>query len=524
MKKLMPTLFQIAMILCFMTVIPTAISADVIHHSDPSLKDTNSNSEEITQSFSAHVKKQQQKIRPNIIILLADDLGYGDLSSYGHPSIETPALDRLAAEGQRWTDFYATAPVCSPTRGALMTGKLPVRSGLYGVEHIVFLPGAKGQIPTESPTIAQMLKSAGYNTAMMGKWHLGDKADALPTRYGFDHWFGTPYSNDLPWAAEPYYEELHKKAKKDRTPEENKKYSELTKKRMSALSDPNGKSSDWDVPLIDSYKLPSGYADKIVERPSKQETLTKRYTEGAVSFIKKQAKSDKPFFLYVSYNMPHVPTFASKNFKGKSIGGRYGDSIEEIDWSVQEIRHALEKAGIAENTLLIFSSDNGAAGYVDTASSGLLKGYKAQTFEGGMRVPGIFWWPGHIKPEIVHGIGSLTDIYATAQSLAGITNVADDTDSIDLSPVFLGTASPRKSLLYYSITGQLNGYRKGAWKVSFTDNGYQPSDKVKLYNLEHDPSEKTDLSKAHPEKLKELVNEAKQRDAAIPQAEPIFDQ
>lgn len=469
-------------------------------------------------------ESQQRLVQPNIIILLVDDLGYGDLSSYGHPSIKTPALDRLAAEGQRWTDFYATAPVCSPTRGALMTGKLPVRSGLYGLKSGVFSPDSTGGIPSKHRTIAQALKDLGYETAMFGKWHLGDSSHALPTRHGFDTWLGTPYSNDVRWQGHPDYQALQAKRKRgELSLKETQQLSELGAKRDEAAFSSMSTSSDWDVPLVESKKRLSGYTDKIIERPVNQETLTKRYTEDAVAYIKDHANGVNPFFLFVSHNMPHVPVFASKNFKGKSVGGFYGDAVEEIDWSVEQIRHSLEEAGIAENTLLIFSSDNGAAGYLATALAGPLKGFKGLTFEGGVRVPGIFWWPGHIKPEVVHGIGSLTDLYATALSLAGSSPLPNDFDSIDLSPVFKGKPSPREHFFYYS-RGRLLGYRKGAWKVSFTENGYSASKKYQLYNLYHDPSESTDLSEKYPEVLASLIAEAKQEDAAITRAAPIFDQ
>ena len=267
-----------------------------------------------------------------------------------------------------------------------MTGKLPIRSGLYGVKTPVFWPNSNGGIPGETQTIAEGLKNVGYDTAMIGKWHLGDKADALPTRHGFDRWIGTPYSNDMNPLTEPEYEKLVKKITRrdeELTPEERKRITELA----AVVMDPKRKSSDWNVPLIVSRRQASGYTDKVIELPVDQELLTKRYTEEAVSYIKTQAESDKPFFLYLAYNMPHTPTFASKQFKGKSLRGTYGDAVEEIDWSVDEIRRALEEVGLAANTLVVFSSDNGGA---DTGSNGPLKGRKALTYEGGGTRAGYF--------------------------------------------------------------------------------------------------------------------------------------
>lgn len=464
-------------------------------------------------------------IRPNIVILLADDLGYGDLSSYGHPSITTPALDRLAAEGQRWTNFYAGAPVCSPSRGSLMTGKLPVRSGLYGVKNPVFKPNAKGGIPATDRTLAESLKDVGYDTAIVGKWHLGDKPEALPTRRGFDSWLGTPYSNDQDWwiARGPITWDWPASP-----PTDDERA--MAREFLEALADENRRSSDWKTALISSDKSSPEYRDVVVERPANQEILTKRYTEKAVSFIRSHAGGHRPFFLYVAYNMPHLPTFASESFKGTSLGGTYGDVVQEIDWSAKEIRRALEETGLARNTVLVFSSDNGAAPAhvgstgLPTGSTGPLKGRKGTTFEGGVRSPAIFWWPGHVKPAIVHGIGSLMDLYATSLSLAGVKDIPNDIDSIDLTPALVGKPSPRSTLEYFSIRGQLLGYRNGPWKVSFTEDGSAPSNKVELYNLDRDPSELRDLSQTNPDILETLINEAKVRDAQIPRAEPIFDQ
>ena len=240
---------------------------------------------------------EEVNTQPNIIIMYADDMGYGDIGSYGHPSIKTPELDSLAAGGQRWTDFYVAAAVCSPSRGALMTGKYPVRTGLYGKENVVFFPNATGGIPENEITIAEALKNAGYSTAMFGKWHLGDAAHALPTRHGFDQWMGLPYSNDMDPTFTFTDEEVN--SVKDIENPVTKDFVNFRKYNV----DP--KSSNWNVPLMQSAANGNDYDDKIIERPTEQPLLTKRYTEGSVAYINEQAKSDKPFFLYLAYTMPH---------------------------------------------------------------------------------------------------------------------------------------------------------------------------------------------------------------------------
>lgn len=468
-------------------------------------------------SAIAEAETTEQKSRPNIIILLADDLGFGDLSSYGHPTIETPGLDRLAAEGQRWTNFYANTPICSPTRGALMTGMLPVRSGLFGAKFPVLYPGAKGGFPDENLTIAEALSGAGYDTVMLGKWHLGDKPRYYPTRHGFDRWLGVPYSNDMDWVR---YNDLNAESVTEEQVEK------IREEFFESRVDPDRQSSLWNVPLIESEKSGSEYVDNVIERPVTQETLTRRYTREAIELIKAQAESATPFFLYLAYSMPHAPVFASEKFEGVSLNGPYGDAVEEIDWSVNEIRRALMESGLAENTLLVFSSDNGPE-YMNGrgGSAGMLRGQKKTTYEGGMRVPGIFWRPGHIEPGIVHEIGSVMDLYATALSLAGATNAMQAVDAIDISPALAGDRSPRTSLLFYSAAGgHLLGYREGVWKVSFTEDGRTLSDKAFLYNLAHDPAERTDLAEAHPDVLERLIVAARMKDEAVPRAAPIFDQ
>lgn len=461
--------------------------------------------------------------QPNIIIIYADDLGYGDLGSYGHPVIKTPMLDKLAADGQRWTNFYVAAAVCSPSRGALLTGKYPVRTGLYGKGTDVFFPNAIGGIPAEEITLAEALKDAGYNTVMYGKWHLGDADYALPTRHGFDQWMGLPYSNDMDPMWTPTPEEIE--AVKDAPNGATKYFLNFIKYNV----DP--KSSNWNVPLISSTKTNDGYLDDIIERPTDQPLLTKRYTENSVDYINAHADGENPFFLYLAYTMPHVPLFSSENFDGKSGAGRYGDVITEIDWSVGEIRAALEKNGIEKNTLVVFSSDNGPWLVMDQfgGSAGLLRNGKKTTFEGGMRVPGIFWWPETIKPAVIRDIGSVMDLYATVMSLAGAEVKARNLDSIDLVPALMGGDSPRDNMAFYR-NDELYAYRKGQYKIHFiTEGAYgRPPEKEAhseplLYHLGEDPRELFDIAGENPQVLADILKAVAEHKSGMSIAPSIFE-
>ena len=266
---------------------------------------------------------EESKQKPNIIVIFADDMGYGDVGVFGHPTIKTPNLDRLAYEGQKWTNFYVAAPVCTPSRAGLMTGRLPIRSGMCSDQHRVLFPDSKGGLPESEITIASALKKADYSTAMIGKWHLGHLPAFDPNAHGFDYYFGIPYSNDM-----------------DQTLPEGVGYFE-------ACSNP--KVSYFNVPLKRNRET--------IEQPANQHTITKRYTEEAVKYI--AAHKEQPFFLYMAHSMPHVPLFPSAEFKGKSLRGIYGDVIEEIDWSVGKVIDALKENGLDDNTLVVFTSDNG---------------------------------------------------------------------------------------------------------------------------------------------------------------------
>jgi len=434
---------------------------------------------------------------PNIVIINADDLGWGDLGSYGHPAIDTPRLDRMATEGQRWTNFYAQAPVCSPSRAALLTGRLQVRSGMFGRETGLFWPDSLAGLPAEEITLAEALREAGYATAIIGKWHLGHLPEYLPMRHGFDSWFGIPYSNDM-----------------------DKDFPDGVTSR-SAFFDPD--IAYWQVPLMRD--------DEVLERPAEQSTITRRYTEEAVRFIRDHR--DEPFFLYLPHTMPHLPIFASEEFRGRSDAGLYGDVIEEIDWGVGQVLDTLEAEGLARHTLVVFTSDNGPWLSFKTlsGSAGILRHGKGTTFEGGMRVPAIFWWPETIAPAVIREIGSAMDLFTTALRVAGLTPPTDrPIDGVDLSPVLFGVGSrPRETMAYYRM-GELYAFRKGAYKVHFvTEGSYglgparKKHDPPLLFNLNHDPGERFNVAKQHPDVLAEVLSAAARHRASVTMGEPLFD-
>jgi len=415
--------------------------------------------------------------KPNFIIIFCDDMGYGDLGCYGHPTIRTPNLDQMAAEGQKWTNFYVGASVCTPSRAALMTGRLPIRSGMCSDKRRVLFPDSASGLPHGEVTIAEGLKTRGYTTACVGKWHLGHLPQFLPTNNGFDSYFGIPYSNDM-----------------DR----------VGGKGRQAFLEP--KVEYWNVPLMRN--------EEIVERPADQNTITKRYAEESVKFIKEN--KSKPFFLYLANSLPHVPLFVSENFRNKSLRGLYGDVIEEIDWGVGRILQTLRREGLAEKTFVVFTSDNGPWLIFNEhgGSAGLLREGKGCTFEGGMREPCIMWWPGRIKPGVVNDIGATMDLYTTILTLAG-AKVPDDrvVDGLDLSPALFGTGpGPRKTMFYYR-GAKLYAARKGLYKAHFiTKPAYGKGDEKMhdpplLYHLGRDPSEKYDISKDHPEVIKDIQKE-----------------
>ncbi len=422
--------------------------------------------------------------RPNFVIIFCDDMGWGDLGCFGHPTIATENLDRMAAEGMRMTQFYVAASVCTPSRSGLITGRYPARTGMCGNRRVLF-PDSIGGLQDSELTVAELLKSAGYSTGMVGKWHLGHLPQYLPTQHGFDSYYGIPYSNDM--------DNVAPKSIKGRAVFQN---------------------PDWrhfNVPLL------QGTSDGVVrqiERPTDQRTITRRYTFKAVEYIRQQ--KDSPFFLYLAHSLPHVPLFRSDAFVGQSRAGLYGDVIEEIDWSVGQILKELRDQGLAEKTMVVFTSDNGPwLTFGDQGgSAGPLRNGKGTTFEGGMRVPGVFWMPGVIPAGVTNpSLCSTLDLLPTMARMAGAPLPNDlILDGFDLTTMLVEQQpSPRKSMFFYRDY-RLMAVRHGRYKAHYiTQDSYVPGSNQAtshevplLYDLEIDLGESRNLAQQHPEVLAEI--------------------
>jgi arylsulfatase A len=418
---------------------------------------------------------------PNVVIIFTDDMGWGDVGVFGNPTIRTPRLDRMAAEGQKWTSFYVGESVCTPSRAALLTGRLAIRSGLNPVDdqRRVFYPDSTGGLPASEITIAEILKARGYATTAIGKWHLGHVPAALPMAHGFDHYFGIPYSNDM-----------------EMIPIPGASFGGEDPKKRERMMNP--RPEYWNVPLMRD--------GEVAERPADQSAITRRYTDEATRFIR--ANASRPFFLYLAHTMPHMPLFASPEFAGKSRRGRYGDVIEELDWSVGQVLDTLRALSLDEQTLVVFSSDNGPWSLFNeqAGSTGPLRGAKGATYEGGMRVPTIFRWPGHVPPAVVADMGATMDLLPTLCALVGATPPRDRVlDGVDLSGSLLrGEPSPRQDVFYYRGP-RIYALRHGPFKAHFfTKSEYGPDPEVAhdpplLYNLDEDPGEQFDVAARHPD-------------------------
>ena len=387
--------------------------------------------------------------RPNFIVIFVDDMGYGDIGAFGSTLNRTPAIDAMAEEGMKLTSFYAH-PVCTPSRAALMTGSYPIRNGLQtGFWHPVLMPADPQGIHPDEITVAEVLKERDYATGIVGKWHLGDQPEFLPNNHGFDYHFGLPYSNDM----SPFM--------------------------------PLNPRNHPPLPLLRNGEV-------LREVPEDQSFLTGSYTEEALGFIERN--HERPFFLYIPHSMVHVPLWAGEEFKGTSGNKILGDCIEEIDWGVGQIRQKLEERGIAENTLVFFTSDNGPA----RGSAGPLRGRKGSTYEGGLRVPTVAWWPGTIPAGSNYTDTATTmDILPTFATLAGATVPAERIDGFDISPILRGDTD-RKSpydAFYFYRGYELRAVRSGRWKLH-TDGT--------LYDLEADIAETRDLAPERPEVVERL--------------------
>lgn len=438
------------------------------------------------------VQLNAQPKKPNIIIIFADDLGYGDLGCYGHPTILTPNLDNMAKEGMRFTQFYVGAAVCSPSRASLLTGRLGIRTGVYG-KRSVFFPDSPGGLPLDEITIPEILKTKGYATGIIGKWHLGSRPEYLPIHQGFDYWFGIPYSNDMGKVGNNH---------------------------------PQPGNPDATFEKKNYVPLPLYRNGQIIETEPDQHYLTQRYTTEAVGFIKKNHRANKPFFLYYASNFPHIPLYASPSFEGKSKRGRYGDVVTELDWSIGQVLKTLKELKIDKNTLVIFTSDNGPWLQMKDygGSAGLLFEGKNSTYEGGMREPAIAWWPGKIKANTVStSLANSMDLLPTFAKLSG-ANVPGDRilDGTDISDLLFGIKDKVRNIVYYYISDNLYAIRKGAWKAHFTTHpsyskeAPQPHNPPLLYNIENDPSEKYDVAKYHPGIVADLTKEYQKQKAIVP--------
>lgn len=434
--------------------------------------------------------------RPNIVIILADDQGYGDLGCYGAKDISTPNVDRLAKEGTRFTSFYVAQPVCTASRAALLTGCYPNRVGMAGALNHTSTVG----INSRETLLSEMCRQQGYATAIYGKWHLGHHPSFLPTRHGFDEFFGLPYSND------------------------NGPLHPITK----------------GIPPLPLYEN-----ETIIERDPDQSQFTKRITERAVRFIERNR--DKPFFLYVPHIMPHVPIFASKEFRGKSRRGLYGDVIQELDWSVGEILSALQRNGLDEKTLVVYASDNGPfLPYgEDAGSAGVLREGKLTTFEGGVRVPGLIRWPGRVpNGRVCDDLFTTMDLNVTLAHFIGAKAPDAKRDGLNLAPLLLGEQGAKgRDVFWYYSGDELHAVRQGDWKLHVPheyitvagppgkDGKPSNFDKLKpesielsgirgiasrhgyrvekielsLFDLASDPGERTNVAGANPEIVKRLM-------------------
>jgi uncharacterized sulfatase len=394
--------------------------------------------------------------KPNFIVIMADDLGYGDLGIYGSNLIKTPNLDRMAQQGALLNSFYSSANVCTAARGGLLTGKYPIRLDIVSD---VARPNNNVHLADDELSLAEALKPMGYQTALFGKWHLGSRLEWSPLTQGFDEFFGVLHSNDM-------------------TP-------------------------------FELYRQ-----DLVIEEPVDQSTLTERYTQEALRFI--ETHQDKPFFLYMPHTFPHVPLYVSNQFSGQSEAGLYGDVVETIDWSVGEILRTLERLNLTENTLIVFTSDNGPW---FEGSPGPYRDRKGSSWEGGQRVPFIAQWQGQIPHGVVSDEPAMNiDIFPTFLNLAGIELPSERViDGKDIFPVLKNEAPSPHDALFLFNQNRIAGVRSGPWKLvvethyrgavpSFDNANSYYAPYGLLFNLERDPSETYSYTREYPEKAAELRN------------------
>ncbi len=418
--------------------------------------------------------------KPNIILINCDDLGYGDLGCYGSTVNSTPAIDTLAAEGVKFTDFYMASPLCTPSRGAMLTGCYPPRInfGSFGEEKMrnlfpgreekekawVLFPGMGEGLNPEEYTIGQLMKDSGYSTKIVGKWHCGDQPEFLPTNFGFDSYYGLPYSNDMGRQV--------------------------------------GRTENPPLPLIRDTE--------VIQQQPDQTSLTERYLEEAVGFLRQN--KDKPFFLYFAHMYVHLPLYVPKRFLKESKNGPYGAAVECIDWVTAVLMKELEELGIESNTMVIFTSDNGSRVQGEGGSNGSLRGIKGDTWEGGMRLPFIIRWPDKIKEgQVCNGLSTSLDLLPSIAAIIKRDLPGDKTiDGMDISNLFFDASavSPRETFFYYKMD-MLEAVRHNNWKLHVSKDRIPIQE---MYNLEKDPSEKNNMYDSHPDivkKLKKLLEQSR---------------
>ena len=417
-----------------------------------------------------------QRKLPNFVVIVADDLGFGDLGCYGGTAARTPALDRIASEGVRLTEFYTPAPTCSPARAALLTGRHPLRTGITRV----FVPKEVQGLPAAELTLAEHLQNAGYATACIGKWHLGGRKQYRPQKHGFDEFFGVLYSNNMVWV----------------------------------------KWGPWP-----RFELFDG--NQVIESPADQSLLTRRYTQRAVEFVERHAK--QPFLLYLAYTMPHVPLTVSEEFAGRSGQGLYADVVEELDASVGHLLAKLGDLGLEGDTYVFFTSDNGPlTGSTSSpgGSTGGLRGSKGTTWEGGLRIPFLARAPGRLPAGITKSDAvTLMDVFPTVSALAGLPMPSDRTfDGRDISALLRGLSDAPERDLYFSNRNKINAVRSGFWKLHLRERpvdkkgqpqGSREFEPPLLFQLDTDPAESQDVAQDHPDVVARMRTSAEKYAAGL---------
>jgi arylsulfatase A-like enzyme len=452
---------------------------------------------------AAEVSPTAKDRKPNIIVIFADDQGYGDLGCFGSTTIRTPHLDRLAKEGRRFTSFLVPANVCSPSRAGLLTGCYPKRVGMH--QGVLFPKSTTGLNPAEH-TIADHLKQQGYATACFGKWHLGHHREVLPTSNGFDTYYGIPYSNDM------------------NHPDNEGKPKGGTAGMDELWKDPESSLTKWKTPLMEN--------EKIVELPVDQRTITRRCTDRALGFL--QENQTRPFFIYLPYSMPHIPLYVPDDVRDPDPRRAYINTIEHLDTEVGRVFDKLRELALADNTYVIYTSDNGPwlPFQHHGGSAGPLRDGKMSTFEGGQRVPCIVWAPGRVPAGTeCNALASTIDLLPTIAAITGTPLPADRAiDGLDISPLFFGTAkSVRTEFLYYNMGGRIEGIREGDWKLL----SKEPAGKagpatpqtpdLLLFNLADDLGEKHNVAAEQPEIVQRLRRKMLEQNADIEaEARPVW--